>query len=391
MNKMRIAIFSDTFIPEVNGVATSVKSLFDTLTKFGEEVFVVTTGNNKEVTFEDNILRIPGLELKALYGYRASLPFNKEAFDILSNLSIDVCHINTEFGIGQFGFYFVNKLDIPTVYTYHTMYEDYTYYVTKGYLDRISKWAFREFAKAHILRSTEVIVPSDKTMNYLRSIDIKSYINIVPTGFNFDRFILDNNDKKVEEIKSKYKLYNKKVLLCLGRVAKEKSFDIIINNFKNYLDKYSNENVVLLFVGDGPQLEELKNLSKTLNLDNKIIFVGKVPVNETQYYYHCADLFLSASTSETQGLTFMEAMAAHVPILCRFDNNLLGIIEENYTGFFFVNDDEFIFKLDKILSLNDEELTQIKNNAFNSIDKFNEKNFYDNIVRVYERSIRKKW
>jgi len=389
---MNIGLFSDTFVPEVNGVATSVYSLFTLLKKYGHNCYVITTGDEKEVTYKDNVIRIPGLELKGLYGYRASFVFNADAFKIIEGLKLDVIHINTEFGIGQFGFLVASRLEIPRVYTYHTMYEDYTYYATKGYFDRFSKWAIREYARMDIDRATELIAPSQKTLNYLRSIGVKKYINIVPTGFDFSRFTnLKDDDSKILDIKKRYQLDGKKVLLCLGRIAKEKSFDVILKNYSLYLKKYKDDNSMILFVGGGPQLEELKELAKTLKIDDKVAFTDKVPVDQTQYYYRCSDLFLSASVSETQGLTFMEAMASYVPILCRFDNNLMGIIENNKSGFFFMENDEFIEKLHLILSLSKEKMDNIKIEAYKSIDKFSEKNFYDNIMIVYERAIRRNW
>ncbi|MFA7222625.1 MAG: glycosyltransferase [Bacilli bacterium] len=390
---MNICIFSDTYIPEVNGVATSVSSLFQSLKKRGQNVYLVTTGDEKTAGYKDHILRIKGLELKKLYGYRMTPLFNQDAFKIIEDLKIDVIHINTPFSIGQFGFTVASKLGIPVVYTYHTMLEDYTYYATKGYFDRFSKWTIREFSRSDMERSTEIIAPSDKTMNYLRSINIKKYINVVPTGFDFSRFKnVKDNDQHVLDIKKKYDIgEDKKVLLCLGRVAKEKSFDVILRGYATYLDKYPENDSIILFVGDGPQLESLKELANKLKIDKRIRFTGKVNVNETQYYYHCSNLFLSASISETQGLTFMEAMASYVPIFCRFDNNLVGIIENNSTGFFFMEDNEFAEKLHYILSLDKDKMTEIENQAFKSIDKFSEKNFYDNIINVYERAIRRNW
>ena len=227
---MNIAIFSDVYLPDINGVAVSVDSLFKLLKKYGHNAYVVTTSSEKEISFKDNILRIPGLELKKLYGYRASFIYNEKAFQILKKLKLDLCHINTEFGISQFGFIVASKLNIPSVYTYHTMYEDYTYYATKGYFDRFSKWAIREFDKSCMNRATEIISPSEKTKVYIRSVGVEKYVNVVPTGFNFDRF-LPNEENRAKSLKMRQELGfkdNQKILLCLGRIAKEKSFDIMM-------------------------------------------------------------------------------------------------------------------------------------------------------------------
>lgn len=390
---MNIAIFSDTYFPEINGVATSVHSLFELLKKNGHNVYVVTTNKGKDVTFIDNVLRIPGLELKKLYGYRASFFYNKEAFKILKSLNLDLVHINTEFGISQFGYIAAKKLKIPSVYTYHTMYEDYTYYATKGYFDRFSKWAIREFDKSCMNRATEIISPSNKTLTYIKSIGVEKYINVVPTGFDFSKFErTESNLNKTIGLKENLGISkDKKILLCLGRLAKEKSFDILIKGFKTYLDIYKKNDCIMLFVGDGPEKEALELLSIELNLQENVKFIGKVDNQEVFKYYLISDIFLNASVSETQGLTFMEAMASHLPVLCRFDNNLVGVIDSNKTGFFFIDEIDFGEKLNYVLNLEEETLNKVEENAYNSIDCFSEKRFYINIIEVYKRALRRSW
>lgn len=388
---MNIALFSDTFYPEVNGVATSVTSLFKLLNKMGHKCYVVTTTSEKNVTFKDNVIGIPGLELKQLYGYRLAFIFNDKAYKLLKSLNIELIHINTEFGVGQFGFTVAKRLKIPVVYTYHTMYEDYTYYVTKGYFDRFSKWTIREFSRSCMDNATEIISPSEKTEVYLRSIGVNKMVNIVPTGFDFSRF--ENPDlDEVEKIKKAYNLdkYDK-VLLCLGRLAKEKSFDVIIEGYKSYLDNYKDINTILLFVGAGPAEDDLIKMTKDYNIEDKIMFLGKVNLEKVPLYYALSDLFLNASISETQGLTFMEAMAAKTPILCRYDNNLVNVITNKVTGFFFEDTTDFKDKLHEVLLINDEEMKKLKENAYNSISQFSEATFYFNIMEVYKRATRKFW
>ena len=390
---MNIAIFSDVYLPDINGVAVSVDSLFKLLKKYGHNAYVVTTSSEKEISFKDNILRIPGLELKKLYGYRASFIYNEKAFQILKKLKLDLCHINTEFGISQFGFIVASKLNIPSVYTYHTMYEDYTYYATKGYFDRFSKWAIREFDKSCMNRATEIISPSEKTKIYIRSVGVEKYVNVVPTGFNFDRFI-PNEENKAKSLEKRREIGfkdNQKILLCLGRVAKEKSFDVIIEGYAKYLKAYKDNDTALLFVGDGPARGDLEELTKSLNITDRVKFIGKVDNSLVPYFYLMSEVFLNASISETQGLTFMEAMASDLLVLCRFDNNLVGVIDNNKTGFFFQDVDDFKDKLHYVLSLNKEESDSIKKNAFDSIDRFSEKTFYNNIIEVYKRAIRRSW
>ena len=186
---MNIVIFTDTYPPEINGVATSCKNLHDILIKNNNNVLVVATNPfNDQLLFEDNILRIPGLELKKLYGYRAAWIYNKKAAKIIKDFNPDIIHIQTDFGIGRFGGIMFKKLGCASVYTYHTMYEDYAYYFTKGRFDQIVRSFLRSYTKNLIESVNEVIVPSVKIKDYFRQIKVDNYVNIVPTGLDFSKF-----------------------------------------------------------------------------------------------------------------------------------------------------------------------------------------------------------
>ena len=218
-------------------------------------------------------------------------------------------------------------------------------------------------------------------------------INIVPTGFDFSRFEVDDKET-ISLLKKEYGLdkYDK-ILLCLGRIAKEKSFDIIIEGYKGYLEKYKDSKIktILIFVGAGPDENNLIKLTKDLGIDEHVMFLGKVNLEKVPYYYAMSDLFLNASISETQGLTFMEAMAAHIPILCRYDNNLVNVINNKVTGFFFEDTLDFKDKLYEVINMKKEEIDEIVKNAYNSISQFSDNTFYNNIMEVYKRAIRKNW
>ncbi|MCB9499333.1 MAG: glycosyltransferase [Erysipelotrichaceae bacterium] len=390
---MNIAIFSDTFPPEINGVATSVFSLFTLLNKNKHNAYAVVPTDKKEVYVENNVIYIPGLEMKKLYGYKMPPMYSKNVYKILDALHIEICHVNADGVMGQFGFGYASSRNIPIVYTYHTMLEEYTYYVTKGYFDRFSKWAVRERCKNYMDRANEIISPSEKTKIYIRSIGVDKYVNIVPTGFDFRRFVKATKEKeKCLAIKKSLGIKDdEKVLLFLGRIAKEKSIDLLITGFKNYLDMYKDTKTKFVIVGWGPEEDELKELVNSYGIQKYVVFAGKIDIDKTQYCYGFADIFLNASISETQGLTFMEALATRAIVLCRFDNNLLGVIDNKVTGFFYVDEFDFKDKLHEILSMSTKELDTIRDNGFKSIGRFSEKTFYNNILEVYKRAIRRNW
>ena len=127
---MRIGLFGDTYFPEINGVATSIKTLEDELIKLGHEVYIITTkADFSKPELEGRVLRLPGIELKFLYGYVLTSPLQISAFNIVRSLDLDIIHAHTEFGIGIFARICSRLLSIPLVSTYHTTYEDYTHYV----------------------------------------------------------------------------------------------------------------------------------------------------------------------------------------------------------------------------------------------------------------------
>lgn len=391
---MNIALFSDTYPPEINGVATSTRSLFQTLLANGHQVLVITTNpTSKEVTYIDGILRIPGAELKKLYGYRMSWIFNSKAMKIIRAFQPDVVHIQTDAGIGIFGHIVTRLLKLPKVYTYHTMYEDYTHYATKGYFDRFAKSAVRTFSKSIISGVDEFIIPSVKTKDYMRYIGVDTYINVVPTGTDFSKFARENIDQaKMANIIAKYKPDpSVTTLLVLGRVAKEKSIDVCLKVYASFLKTKPRRKTQLLVVGGGPALEELRLLAEELGIAKSTTFVGRVLPDEVQYYYRLGDLFLCASLTETQGLTFMEAMASDLMVITRYDTNLIGVINDGETGFFYQSEDDFPAVIEKVLALTPTKIKAITKRAKEGIAPYSIETFYENIIQVYRRAIRKKW
>ena len=205
---MRIAIFSDTYYPQINGVATATYTLANVLKAKGNDVLVVTVGleGQKKLTFEDGVVRIPGIVAKKLYSYTIISIFSSKAYKIVKNFAPEVVHIQTEMGAGIFGRIVASSLKVPLIYTYHTMYEDYTYYVTKGIkpIDGIAKSMVASLSTLIGDSTTEFTTTSYKTKKALRRYGVKKYINVIPNGLNLDMFDVKNLDKtKLEELKKK--------------------------------------------------------------------------------------------------------------------------------------------------------------------------------------------
>ena len=391
---MNIAIFTDTYPPEINGVATSCANLRKTLLAHGHNVLLVTTNPfGNKISMEDNILRLPGFALKRLYGYRLASPFNDEAMRYIVDFHPDVVHCQSDMGVGLLGSNVASKLHLGVIYTYHTLIEDYAYYVTKGHFDRAARQIVRGFYRQKLKGYDETIAPSDKILDYLRSIGMDGNIAVIPTGIEFSRFSKENEDKiKTASLKQQFGIApNEYVILSLGRIAKEKSIDVLLRGYAKFLANRPSKPTKFVITGWGPAEEELKELTLNLGLSDHVVFTGKVAPDQTQLYYHLGDAFASASTTETQGLTFMEAMSASLVVLARYDDNLVGTIKDGETGFFFLDENDFGKKLGQVIELSKEGRNAILTQAMDAIEPYSMEHFYQSIMEVYQRVIRRNW
>ncbi len=392
---MRIALFTDTYTPEINGVASSCKALRDILVKNGHDVLVVTTNpfNNKVMQEKGGIVRVPGIEIKKLYNYRLAQLYNSEVMDIVRKFKPDIIHTQTEYSIGIFSRTAADNLKVPVVYTYHTMYEDYSYYITNGHFDRVAKGIFRVLTKGLVNGADEFITPSLKTKDYMRQIGVDGYINVIPTGIDFSKFFPENiKPGTKEKLRKKFNIKPSTfTVLSLGRIAQEKSIDFSIDCFAYFIKKYPKIDAKMIITGKGPAEEELKKYVSDNNLNNKIIFTGPCDPSEVQNYYTLGDAFVSSSLSETQGLTYMEAMAAHLYVLARYDHNLVDVIQDGVTGFFFENKEEFAEKLLIAYNMKNKNDVSMLNKAIKGIDQYSIDTFYERIMKAYRHARKSKW
>ena len=385
---MRIGLFTDTYTPDINGVVSSIVTLQRELEKNGHDVYVIT--NHKAMTMkkEGNVLRLPGLELKWLYGYKLSTPYHFSARDEIKNMHLHVIHVHTEFGVGMFGRIVAKYLNIPVVTTYHTMYEDYTHYVNRfeiDEVDKVTKKVVSTFSRSISDSAQAVISPSEKTKETLLKYGVKTPIYVIPTGLNFDKFHPDNiNPQQVQAIREQYGIHeDERLIVFVGRIAQEKSIEIPIEGFRYVKDP----KIKLMIVGGGPQLEELQEMVKRYHLEKQVIFTDKKLPEEVPAYYACADCFVSASLTETQGMTYIEALACGLPVFARYDDVLKDLVIEEDSGFLFETPQEFADKLTDFMHRSDEERKAFSKRALEKIVKYDSKVFYSKVLSVYYQAI----
>ena len=389
---MRIGIFTDAYTPYISGVVTSEVMLKKALEKKGHQVFVVTVNLESfkyEYDEKTRVYKIPGIPV-GINELRQSGVYPLRAIKKIKKWNLDVIHTQTEFAIGTFARVLGKQLDIPVVHTYHTMYEDYIHYVTKGYFDGISKKIVEYITKFYCDTTIEeLIVPTKKTYDLFKEkYKYDRNVHIIPTGIEIERFYKEKlNKDKVLNLKKKLGLLNDKVILYLGRISCEKRIDFLIKNQVNLIKKINN--CKLLIVGDGPELDEYKKLVSKLKIEDHVIFTGKVPWNEVPYYYAISDVFATNSDFETQGLTVIEAMAAGIPVVALDDDAFRNVVIDGLTGYLFKNKKDYlnvIFKLFQDNKIMDNMGNQARINA----ETYSSKYFAERVLSVYRLALKGK-
>lgn len=387
---MRIGIFTDTYPPYINGVSTSIVMLKRALEKKGHEVFVVTV-NPESMTYKheenDKVIRIPGIPT-GIYDYRLTGIYPLRAIDTIKKWNLDVIHSHTEFGIGTFARIIAKQLDIPLVHTYHTMYEDYVHYITKGYFDGASKKIVEYLTKFYCDKmATELIVPTKKTYDLFKEkYRVDRSIHIIPTGIEIERFYCENfKEEDIEPLRKK--LGFKKddfIILFVGRLGKEKSVDVLIDTQISLAKKYPY--CKLLIIGDGPDMPIFKKMVEKHKLENNVIFTGKVPWEDIPKYYQLASIFATASRTETQGLTVIEAMAASIPVIAADDDSFKMIVVDDLNGYLFKNKKQYKKVVESFIK-DSKKLKRMSQQARNSAEPHSSKYFAEKVLDVYKKAI----
>ncbi len=390
---MRIGIFTETYTPYISGLVTSEVMLKKGLEKLGHEVYVVTANLESfhyEYDEEERVLKVPGIPT-GIYDSRLTAVYPLKAVNKIKSWNLDIIHSQTEFAIGTFARILAYQLDIPLVHTYHTMYEDYIHYITKGYFDKSSKKIVEYLTLFYCDKTaTELIVPTKKTYDLFKEkYQVDRNIHIIPTGIELERFYTENIDKKkLASIKRKEKITKDDfIAIFIGRLAQEKNVVFLLDVMKDLVP--SLPKLKLLIVGDGPDYDLYKEIIEKDHLENNVIMTGKVAWEEVPYYYHLSDIFLTASHTETQGLTVIEAMASSVVPICIDDESFKNTVIDGLNGRIFNNEKECKEIITELY--NDSELTKkLSNQARINSDRFSAKYFAESVLDVYKYAIEHK-
>ena len=390
---MKILITTDWYKPIVNGVVTSVLNLKKELEERGHEVRVLTLSRDYHSYEEDGVYYIKSVNLEKIYpNVRAVLPHREAYIQELIQWNPDVVHSQCEFMTFSYAVKISRKCNCPLLHTYHTIYEDYLHYLpgtffqyTKG--AALEKKMVAKFSKAVLKKTQQVIAPTKKVEELLKNYEVSEPISVIPTGIDLKRF--QEVLSKEERNRRREALgisQDSKVLVSIGRLAKEKNLEEILIYFQKLIKEELTFKLKLLIVGDGPDRERLEGIAKTLQLQEKVIFTGMVTPEEVAQYYQLGDVFVCASNSETQGITYIEALASGIPALCRKDACLDSVITDGYNGFQYETYEFFKMHLQYILE-SEERRVEMGVCARQTAKLYSTWNFCTMAERLYKEAI----
>jgi len=303
---LTVGFFTDTYAPEVNGVVTSLLSTARGLRKRGHRVIVVAPAHADASDDDPDTFRFRSAPFPFYPQFRMAFPLPARLLATLPNVPFDVIHAHSVFFVGCLGAYLAQRRHVPLAFTYHTRLSEYAHYlpVHQRITGPQAVWLSREFSN----RCDFVIAPTVETAEILRSYGVDSAIEIIPTGVDLDMFG-GAPRRTADDIR---RAHAGPIALFAGRLGKEKNVELLIEAFA--LAREQVPGARLIIAGDGPLRGALRERAAALGIEGCVELVGPLDQPDLGAYYRAADAFAFASTSETQGLVLVEAMAHGLPV-----------------------------------------------------------------------------
>lgn len=307
---MRIGMFSECYEPVRNGVTTSVHTLVTQLRRRGHRVFLVAPHFASHTDQTPFVLRVPSLQTWLNKDYPIAYPFYPKLKRQFGQIAPDVVHSHNPFFVGLLAARLAHRHNLPLVSTYHTLYRHYGHYlfiVPDAAVQRLLSWWIPDYYN----RCAHVIVPSQVACENLLAYGVTAPITVIPTAVPLPD-PAEISEEACRAARAQWQIpADCPLLLYVGRLALEKNVELVLEAFGRCSERFRDAR--LLVVGGGPHLDSLRRYASELPGADRIIFAGPMAHEELPPVYAAADLFVFASTTETQGLVMAEARAAGTP------------------------------------------------------------------------------
>ncbi len=377
---LAIGFFTDTYPPQINGVATLLPLLDKLLTRLGHRVYTFAPSyEGRHWTVEnERIFRFPALKFAYHKESRVTIPYHRQAWRVFEELNL--VHSHTPFSLGLLGMRVARRHQIPHLHTYHTLFTEYLHYLPRCL--RPTSTMVRKISAAFCNRCDAVTVPSGPMKAELLSYGIHVPIYTLPFGMDLEEF---SGEPKMN-LRTHWKITSdERLLLCAGRLAREKNISFLLRAFQRALREMPQ--LRLLIVGDGPARAELEGEAQELGIAQRVIFTGYLSWKTLIDYYKNADLFVYASKTETQGIVFVEAQAAGLPVVAIGAMGALEAVEHGVTGLLLPEDEEEFASAMVELLRDGERLGAMRHAARAQAERMSLQRSLEELLRIYQHLI----
>lgn len=375
---MKILLTSDQSPATVNGVIISSLNLMRELEGLGQDVRLLTLSPTGKSYVEGRCYFIRSVPFNIYPDVRASLAHRDPLIQELIDWKPDIIHSQCEFFTYSFVRTIAARCRCPIVHTYHTMYEHYVRYVLP-----VGNWSglVAPVMRSRLYDCDVIIAPSAKARDSLRRGNVGDDIRIIPTGIDLQKYEQRISEKRKQEFLEHLDIpADLPRFGSVGRLAKEKNYSELLHALRAVID--SGRRCILILTGDGAYRQNLEKETDDLNLRPYVRFAGMVPAERIYESYQLLDVFLSASISETQGLTYIEALANDLPVLARKDRALDGVLEDGVNGYCYSTMEALIEYWNALLD-DPVKRQSLAEGAHASRERFGTRLFGERVLRLY--------
>lgn len=378
---MKIAVFTNNYIPIISGVTQSIESFREGLEKQGHEVFVFAPRFPGHKDDNPNVFRFPSVDFRYKTAFPIAITRSRKIYKQLKKLNVDIIHSQHPFNTGKAALRYARKLNIPIVFTNHTRYDLYTHFIPV-FPQKLLKWYVKTASINYANKCDRVISPTQSIKEMLIEWGMRTKIEVIPTGIKPDQFVEAGGR---DEIRQKFSIKNEDILvMTVSRLAEEKNVDFLIRVFAKIKESKIKQKIKFMIVGDGSDREKIEEKAKELKIDKETIFTGAVPHERIAPYFKAGDIFVYSSLSETQGIMISEAMASGLPIVAVKAPGAQDIINSGVDGILSPEIEEAFVQ--RVLSLieNDALRKKISENAVKNSYEYSQDACVEKMIKVYE-------
>ncbi|PIN90079.1 hypothetical protein COU57_04600 [Candidatus Pacearchaeota archaeon CG10_big_fil_rev_8_21_14_0_10_32_14] len=381
---MKIVIFSDVFTPLVNGITTFVKNYSMSLADNGHDVYIIAPRykNEKEFSYKNiKVIRVWALPFPVYPGFKLTSPYNYKIHKLIKEINPDIIHFQVAMPLGFQAILFSRIYKIPLIGTFHTFFTD------KEYLKHVNlDYRFVEdlawgYNKLFYNRCDLITCPAISTKEELDKHNFNKKILSISNLINIDIFSKHKSNDTIKKLN-----LGDKSIIYFGRISREKNIEYLLNTFSLVLKNIPKAK--FLIVGEGPQFEELKKKCVELKISDNVIFTGLVKHKDLFSYIKGCGIFVTASTTETFGLTTIEAMTCGLPGIGLDATGTRDIIKDGVNGYLIKNkndsEKEFASKIIKLLT-DDKLRAKFSTMALFESKKYDQKK----IIKIWEEEYSK--